>query len=470
MRNVNAVLFALLIAGSAAAQAPLDAIWVSNSAANQLIKIDRSSGTVVATVATPAGRPVGVTVRPTGDVWVAIQSTAQVLACDSAGNVLGTFATGGGRPTGMGTDLFGNVWCGNLSGSFVKFTPSGVATSVAIGASSQNSAGDSKGNMWLGDGSTGTIYKVDASNAVLLTVKDGSQRHRTPVVDHDDNVYSSGFGSTTLAKWSNNGTALGTWTHNVSAQQGLAVDANGDVWLANQGTSILKFDAALQTFASFTTGGSSLLAVGVDGIGNLWVSNFGSSSITEMQPDGTVLRTVPTGASPIPIGDNTGFQRAVFTDPFSDYDGDGHANNAEATAGSNVCDLTSVPTTFVITGNRLPGGQAVLTYTDHTAPLPGLPYVMACSFTTGSIPIGIKRSITLGIDALALLSLQFPNSPLFQNFAGVLDGSNQAVGTIQIPNIAQLKNLSVVCAAVTFHPFARNGVHAYSAPRGFVIQ
>ena len=179
------------------------------------------------------------------------------------------------------------------------------------------------------------------------------------------------------------------------------------------------------------------------------------------------LRTIPTGANPIPIGDNTGFQRAVFTDPFGDYDGDGHANNAEVTSGSNFADPTDVPTTLTISGNRMPGGTAVLTYTDTNA-IPGLQYQMACSFTAGQIPVGKKRRIPLAIDNLFILTLNVP--AIFQNFSGLLDASGSAVGTIQIPNIPQLSQLSIGCAAVTFQPFFREGIQSISPPVPLVIQ
>jgi len=456
MSRVFVCLLLVGLGSGLAAQAPLDSIWVSNSANNTMMKIDRGTQSVVLTVSTPAGRPVGVTVRDNGDMWTAIQNLAQVFAVDTNGKVIGTFAAAN-RPTGMGTDLQGNVWCGILSGSFIKYTKTGVATTVTPSGctSSQNISCDSRGNVWLGDGGGGRIFKMAPNGTVLLTLT--STGHRTPAVDHFDNVFTTGFGSTTLSKWSNTGQALGSFTHGISTQQGLAVDADNNLWLANQSTTILKFSDAGKPLGTFTTGGSSLLAVGVDGLNNIWVSNYGSASLTVMKTDGTVIKTIPVGASPIPIGDNTGFQRAVFTDPFGDVDLDGHLNNAEAVAGSNVFDPRSVPCALVLGGDQKVGGKATLDYADLSGSAGGKAYVMACSLNGSfAIPIGLKRRINLLPDSLMVLSLTQPS--MFQKFIGNLDTSGKATGTILIPAIPALANTAIYCAAITWDLTARDGV------------
>jgi hypothetical protein len=293
--------------------------------------------------------------------------------------------------------------------------------------------------------------------------------HRTPVVDHYDNIFTTGFGSTSLKKWSNTGTALGTFTHGISTQQGLAVDADNNLWLANQSTTILKFSDAGKPLGTFTTGGSSLLAVGVDGLNNIWVSNYGSASLTQMKTDGTIIKTVPVGGSPIPIGDNTGFQRAVFTDPFGDVDLDGHRNNAEAVAGSNVFDPRSVPCALILGGDQKVGGKATLDYTDLGSMSGGKAYVMACSLSSSfAIPIGKKRRIDLLPDGLMFLSLTQPS--MFRNFIGNLDKSGKAVATIMIPAIPTLAGTAIYCTAITWDLGARDGVLCIAPTTPFKIK
>jgi len=462
------VLIVFLCLPCLVAAQPLDSIWVSNSANNTMMKIQRGTASVVLTISVPTGRPGGVTVRDNGDMWVAIQRLAQVHALDTNGKVIGTFPATN-RPTGMGTDLQGNVWCGTLTTNFMKYTPTGVPTTVSITGltSSQNSACDSLGDMWLGDGGGGgKIFKVSPTGTVLLTL--ANTRHRTPVVDHNDDIFTTGFGSTDMKKWANDGTPIGTYNHGISSQQGLAVDVDGNLWLANQSATILKYSNSGTPLGTFTTGGTMLLAVGVDGMSDIWVSNYGSSSITQMRRDGTILKTVPVGSSPIPIGDHTGYQRAVFTDPFGDVDKDGHYNNAEAVAGSNCFDSASTPCNLSLGGTQKPGGTAILDYVDF-GKRAGNAYAMACSLSQiGSIQVGKKRRIDLTPDNLFFLAFQVP--AMFQNFIGILDGSGRGKGTLHIPNIPALKDLVVYCAALTVDPAAMVGISTISPTVSFKIQ
>jgi len=75
---------------------------------------------------------------------------------------------------------------------------------------------------------------------------------------------------------------------------GLAVDASGNLWVANAGGfSVSEFNAlgAPVTGASGYSGGGLLAPQGiaVDLSGNIWVANTGASSVVKMSPTGTIL-------------------------------------------------------------------------------------------------------------------------------------------------------------------------------------
>jgi hypothetical protein len=444
----------------------LDCIWITNSAQNSVTRI-RRDGTVLATYTVPPGRPVGLSVRDNGDMWVAIQSLAQVYAIDASGKAIGTFAASG-RPTNTGVDLQGNIWCGNLTSSFLKYSPSGkLLASLNLGGSaSQGMCCDSTGDIFLADGTAGKIWKIAPNGQLLATLVQA--KHRFAVVDHRDDVFTSGFGSTDLCKWTNSGSLVGTYPIGVTTPQGMAVDRDGNVWIGTQTTTVLKYSGSGRPLGSFATGGSWPLAVAVDGMGDLWVSNYSSASVTKMQTDGTVLMTIPVGTNPIPVGDGSGFQRAVFTDPFGDVDGDGHLNNAEAVAGTNVFDGGSVPCTLAPGGDQKVGGTATLNYVDFGARAAGATYVMACSFTPGNFPIDRKRRIDLSPDALFFASLQVP--ALFRDFVGVLDTNGRATGTIHIPKAAALASNVVYGVAVTLDPTAPMGIRSIAPVARFTIK
>jgi hypothetical protein len=73
-------------------------------------------------------------------------------------------------------------------------------------------------------------------------------------------------------------------TNPLKAPQGLAVDASGNLWVANSGdNNIVVFSDKYkqQTSMTITQGVSKPSALAFDPLGNLWVANFGNSSVTE---------------------------------------------------------------------------------------------------------------------------------------------------------------------------------------------
>ncbi|MGA3092178.1 MAG: hypothetical protein ABSD75_26515 [Terriglobales bacterium] len=80
------------------------------------------------------------------------------------------------------------------------------------------------------------------------------------------------------------GSASFAATNPLNFPMGLAVDAKGNLWVANSGdNNILVFSPgyALQKADTITQGVSSPTGVAFDPQGNLWVTNFTASSVTE---------------------------------------------------------------------------------------------------------------------------------------------------------------------------------------------
>jgi streptogramin lyase len=459
-----------LVAAAPSSAQQYDVIWVANTAGNSVMKIQRGSATVVNTVTLPTGRPIGVAVDPSGGAWIANQNGAAIHSVSSAGTVNGTYPATG-RPTSLALDQNLNVWVAPLTGNVFKYSPSGtlLLTVSTGGTAALGIAVDSAGDIWTSDGSASKTWKISPSGTILLTLSYAA--HRVPVVDHNDNIFTTGFTSSTARKYANDGTVLGTFsTPGFTSHQGMAVDRENNVWMTAQGTSVLKMSNTGTILGSFATGGTMVVSAIVDGLGEIWVCNYGSANVTHMMPDGTpVGGLIPVGPSPYAFGDGSGFQRAVFADPFGDVDLDGHRNNAEAVAGSNVFDAASIPCSLAFGGDMKPGGTATLLYTDLTKAGPGAPYAMACSLSNLSvIPISKKRRIDLTADGLFFLSLQLP--AVFRNFVGTLDAAGRATGTIQIPNVPALSSVPIHCTAVTVDPTAPQGIRSIAPTNTFKIK
>jgi len=135
-------------------------------------------------------------------------------------------------------------------------TPKGIAT-------------DASGNVWVANSGGGSVTKLDALG-----------------INAND---ATGFLSGT------NGYAMGS----ASAPAAIAIDMNGNAWVANTGNStVSEISGTSGTVTPFSGGGlSSPVSVAVDAGNNVWVANSGGSgSVTEITPGTTPVYANYTGA------------------------------------------------------------------------------------------------------------------------------------------------------------------------------
>jgi streptogramin lyase len=453
----------LLFSASAAFAQTLDAIWVASPTGTHVYRIQRS-GHGISSFLAPGDRASDVVVRDNGDVWFGRQVWGGLFALDSQGRVLATASPGGG-PRGLAVDGRGNIWCGNGTWQYFHYAPDGrLLASLQIGSDSGRIAVDSAGHAWLGNRME--VLKVDENYRVLLTLS--QDRPSYPAVDHDDNIYTleSGF---RLGKWANDGTRL--WSQLLAASKSpcdVAVDRDDNVWVAGSWLYVLKYSNQGTLLGSFMTGGAGSSSLAMDGMGAVWIGNQSSMSVTKMTPDGAILDIIPFVGSASLRGDATGFRRTVFADPFGDVDGDGHLNNAEAVAHSNPFDGGIFPCRLTLGGDRKVGGTCTLSYEEYDNRAPGSIYAMACSFSRGPIPVGRKRRIDLGFDALFMSSWLVPG--VFERFVGLLDAGGRGVGTLRIPALPVLAGITVHCSAVTVDPAAGAGIRTIAPTESFQVK
>jgi hypothetical protein len=97
-------------------------------------------------------------------------------------------------------------------------------------------------------------------------------------------------------------------TNPLNSPIGLAVDASGNLYVANQNTNqILVFNSAYaqQTGKTITNGIAEPTGVAIDAYGNLWVANYSNNSITEYT--GGVLQSANTITNEISGPQNIAF-------------------------------------------------------------------------------------------------------------------------------------------------------------------
>jgi streptogramin lyase len=102
----------------------------------------------------------------------------------------------------------------------------------------------------------------------------------------------------TLSSVPNDWTLGVTYTGGFSDPVGMAIDASGNVWIANSGTgpntsSVVELNntgTVLSGALGYTGGGMSFaIGIAIDPSGDAWVSAYGNSNVIKLSPSGVVL-------------------------------------------------------------------------------------------------------------------------------------------------------------------------------------
>jgi sugar lactone lactonase YvrE len=261
--------------------------------------------------------PIGITIDISGNLYITDSATDGIYKITSAG-VVSALAGGTGLwgstdgtgtaasfeyPEGIAVDASGNVYVADNGNSEIrKITPEGVVTTLAgktgywgttdgtgTGALFGDPSGivwDASGSLYVADSGGDTIRKITIPAAVVTTFA-GSL----------DNTYGSTDGTGTAASF--------------HRPEGIAVDANGNAYVDDTSNSTIRKitpEGVVTTFAGTagTTGstdGTGAAArfnwpegIAVDASGNLYVADPGTETIRKITPDGVV--TTFAGQSP----------------------------------------------------------------------------------------------------------------------------------------------------------------------------
>jgi len=467
----------LLVLAAAAWAQPGNAINVVNfsGSVHSIMKID-PSGKVLTTTPLAAAFPFCLAVDPSGNVWAGSNGT-QVAKLDGAGNLIGTF-TVGSFPQGIASDASGNIWVSNrTSNSVMKLDTAGnilTTTPVPTAATPIGITVDQGGNAWVsgfGSAASHNMVKLDNAGNIVGSFNTPSPAgfgFSFPTVGLNGNIWVAHQTRVSLFQINSAGGLVNeTPLPGGGLPRGCYADGLNFCWVANQGGSFHKVDQTGTVVLTIPpTGLGTLTSAGVDGYGDVWL--FGSRATKFWQVDGTQLTSVVLPASSSAwAGDMTGFHNAGNLNPSGDYDGDAASNLAEITAGTNPMDNTSTPLNpLPIQSGIATAGASVRIGVRHRSDA-GLVYVMGASFgTSPGIPVD-SRVIPLNVDALLLLSLTTP--VIFANFLGVLNGTGDALATINLPAATPV-GFSFFVAFVTLDGAAPSGIRRISNALNITVQ
>ena len=289
--------------------------------------------------------PSGIAVDSAGKVYVADTGNGSIRVIAS-GSVT-TLASGLSNPTALSVDGTGNVHVVTTSTNFIfnghtqgisVVSPTGVVIAVSAFTAQDNVSGivqpggiaiDPSGNTLVSDPDSGMIRRQLASSGVvsIFTGTDettgapswriagagtsldgtvGTARFSAPAgiaVDATGNVYVADTGNHTLRKVSPNGTTVTTFAGaagqpggadgtgagaRFNGPTGLAIDVSGILYVADTGNQAIRKVSASGAVTTLAVVGMAITAVAVDSTGNVYTANTANDTVLKVSPSGSV--------------------------------------------------------------------------------------------------------------------------------------------------------------------------------------
>jgi len=256
-------------------------VWVSNNFGSSVSKFTNNGSAIsgpfgfngVGGINTPSG----IAIDSSGHVWVSDNTNpGAVTEFDSSGNALSPSAgwTGGGllQPTGIAVDPGGNVWQTNFH------TPPTISRLSEFNGSTGTAISTSAGYTGGGLNDPVGLAIAPVTGIVWVTNEAGSSLSEFP---------NNGTGATNIPFSDQNG---------LSSPQAIAIDASGNLWVADASGDISKLDSSGGPLGVFFTGvtPTAPYSILVDGVGNVWMPDAASNAVFELSPSGSIVS--PTGS------------------------------------------------------------------------------------------------------------------------------------------------------------------------------
>lgn len=157
-----------------------------------------------------------------------------------------------------------------------------------------------------GGSATATIPLVTAQQTLPMNTFTTGTYPEGIAIDATGNIWVANNGDGTVTELNSTGTIVGTFTVG-TGPVGIAIDTSGNVWVANSGgggitggtgniTELDSFGNLVGTYPVYTAGASPH-GIAIDKNGNIWIANSGSNSVTELNSSGYPVGTYSLGSS-----------------------------------------------------------------------------------------------------------------------------------------------------------------------------
>jgi len=292
-------------------------IWVTNIGDNSIAELSPLGVVLTKPAITGNGlsEPYGIAIDGNGYLWVADYGVSGLSSFTSTGAAVTSTTTGGlNTPEFIAIDASNNLWVDNLLGAGLSAFTNSSGTPTAVTGSPFGSgvldgaygmAIDTAGNIWLANksGATPELVEYNSTASSHSTYTGGGLGGATGLaIDPSGNIWISDTNnendnnSSAVSKFSSSGGAVtgadGYVGGGLDSPYGIAIDSNGNVFVANEGGSggISEFNSsgvALSSSSGFGNEDASVndpYSLAIDGSGNLWVAangGGGGSAVVE---------------------------------------------------------------------------------------------------------------------------------------------------------------------------------------------
>jgi len=177
-----------------------------------------------------------------------------------------------------------------------------IAWAVSVGpagALGRSLAIDGDGNIWLGLYNTQVYYKLSSVDGSILAgpIDVSPNTPYGALVDGDGILWGASLDGTLLKLDTRTNTKLNVYNHGFGTDYGIAI-GNNRVYQANlDGNTYTEFNPVTESFSAPAASRFTAYGIAVDGNGDIFVANGGSGGVTKFHPDGTVIWSMPAQAT-----------------------------------------------------------------------------------------------------------------------------------------------------------------------------
>ena len=251
-----------------------------------------------------ASAPTAIAIDSAGDLFVSHSSDNTLEEFNPSGGVAAhTFSVN--DPGLIATDNQGNVYVSDYNRSifqysYAEFNAQGAprATSYSNFNSIAAIAVDSQGNVIIADGSS--VSKYSPTGSFEQNLYSGSNSSAV-AIDSVGNVYVGDNAYNTVRKLDPSGNSLLTLSNGVYQPDAIAVDSNGDIYVASRFSTVEEFSATGSLLRTLSTGLSTPVSLSLDSAGNLYVGDSGNNDVEEFAPYATAPTYTVDSATQITV-------------------------------------------------------------------------------------------------------------------------------------------------------------------------